>query len=920
MFGNRWRVLLSGLFALGIFGMIRPALAANCPDLSGADITISSNCDLPAGSYTYTGTLTIANGVTVNALSDAQSHIGVTITSDNIDIVGTITSNGNGWDGAPGSTPDNGAGSYGGTGAGEYWTPGATYGSITQPDALGSNAAAGGAIKLTANSTLTISGTVSSDGVFNWFHNGSGGSVWLQTSTLAGNGTVSARGSDGYVNGAGGGRVAVYYTTDSSTLLSGNKMTAGGGGGWYNAGAGTLYVKAASAANGDLIIDSVGAGGGVTTQVAQTSDSFDTMKVIRSGNFSIVSGSTLQVGQFTGGNGSGSVTIQSGGTLVSPASGISITGVTVTNNGSISNLTNLTVGSGATYVHGSLNTISATTVTVQSGGIVTHVANATTKTAIVSISATNIDIQSGGSIDVGGKGFQAGAGPGAGAQGAGPGGGYGGIGGSTGGGGTYGSETQPDDLGSGGGYNPGGGQVTLVASNALTVNGSIVADGSNANAYGSGSGGTVNVSTNVLTGNGTITAKGPNCAGGYGGGGGGGRIAIAVTTDQSSLVAGTNILVTGGQSCDGANGGVGTIYFPTPNPVPTLTSLSPTFAGAGGQSFVLTVYGTNFVSTSMVQWNQANLSTTFVSSTQMTAVVPQSNIAQPGTAYITVNSPSPGGGTTDPIAFPINAVPPVVVDTAITSETSNGSQETSLALVAGSTVNLYVHGGVTATNGCASLTYVSVKIHLSDVSADCSPDGNTCASGNASSFTACGQGGTTAQYEVVVPMQYYAEPTDTGSPNAGKQWLATVTVTDQSNNQGSLTDTGFQVQSLNAVDATASINYGALVFGTLSSKESVTFTNKGNRALDATVVSNGPMVCQSGSIPSENTHMSVNANAPYAQMSPVSASTPLSLGLNLAKRTTAGDPTSAAYAQLQMTSGGQNGTCSNILTFTTIVL
>src|SRR5437868_5971174 len=69
---------------------------------------------------------------------------------------------------------------------------------------------------------------------------------------------------------------------------------------------------------------------------------------------------------------------------------------------------------------------------------------------------------------------------------------------------------------------------------------------------------------------------------------------------------------------------------------PTISSLNPTCATAGGPGFSLTVNGTNFVSGSTVNWNGTALTTTFGSSTQLTATVSASLIATAGTASITV--------------------------------------------------------------------------------------------------------------------------------------------------------------------------------------------------------------------------------------------------------------------------------------------
>ena len=73
-------------------------------------------------------------------------------------------------------------------------------------------------------------------------------------------------------------------------------------------------------------------------------------------------------------------------------------------------------------------------------------------------------------------------------------------------------------------------------------------------------------------------------------------------------------------------------------PNPTLTSLSPTSAAAGGPAFTLTANGTNFVSNSTVLWNGAAQPTTFVSATQLTASIGADDIATPGSASVTVRN------------------------------------------------------------------------------------------------------------------------------------------------------------------------------------------------------------------------------------------------------------------------------------------
>ena len=87
------------------------------------------------------------------------------------------------------------------------------------------------------------------------------------------------------------------------------------------------------------------------------------------------------------------------------------------------------------------------------------------------------------------------------------------------------------------------------------------------------------------------------------------------------------------------------------NPLPAVSSLAPSSATAGGAAFTLTVNGSNFVSSSVVNWNSAALSTTYVSATQLKAAVPASDIANAGSAGVTVITPAPGGGTSASVSF-----------------------------------------------------------------------------------------------------------------------------------------------------------------------------------------------------------------------------------------------------------------------------
>jgi Ca2+-binding RTX toxin-like protein len=95
-------------------------------------------------------------------------------------------------------------------------------------------------------------------------------------------------------------------------------------------------------------------------------------------------------------------------------------------------------------------------------------------------------------------------------------------------------------------------------------------------------------------------------------------------------------------------------------PVPSIASINPTSAIAGAPSFSLTVNGVGFLSSSVVEFDGTALQTSTNSGTILTATVPASNINSNGTATITVFTPDPGGGTSTPVNFAIDAPVPTI--------------------------------------------------------------------------------------------------------------------------------------------------------------------------------------------------------------------------------------------------------------------
>lgn len=138
------------------------------------------------------------------------------------------------------------------------------------------------------------------------------------------------------------------------------------------------------------------------------------------------------------------------------------------------------------------------------------------------------------------------------------------------------------------------------------------------------------------------------------------------------------------------------------NLVSVLASLSPASTIPEGSSFTLTVNGSSFVNGSKVQWNGTALSTTYVSATQLQALIPDSDILI-GKASVTVFNPAPGGGTSSALTFTVDYPVPVLMS-LLPASVKAGSSSFTL------TVNgfNYVGGATVQCNGTAlPTTYVS---------------------------------------------------------------------------------------------------------------------------------------------------------------------------------------------------------------------
>ena len=146
-----------------------------------------------------------------------------------------------------------------------------------------------------------------------------------------------------------------------------------------------------------------------------------------------------------------------------------------------------------------------------------------------------------------------------------------------------------------------------------------------------------------------------------------------------------------------------------PNPVPAVTSLSPSHTPAGGAAFTLTVNGTGFARASMVRWNGADRPTTYVSATQLRAAIGAADVAAVGAAAVSVFSPAPGGGTSDAASFAVDPPPSL----AVSATTASGNTPVTATIydgLGGSTDWLALAATSAANTSYLQWTYVGAGV------------------------------------------------------------------------------------------------------------------------------------------------------------------------------------------------------------------
>lgn len=267
---------------------------------------------------------------------------------------------------------------------------------------------------------------------------------------------------------------------------------------------------------------------------------------------------------------------------------------------------------------------------------------------------------------------------------------------------------------------------------------------------------------------------------------------------------------------------------------------------------------------------------------------------------------------------------------SVSSVNINGS--TAIILTENTTTDITTTVTVTDANGCSTISAVTLDLYRSGVTASGCDTGGEADANNCYPVTICtivgsgntctGSGDTSADYECVTSLQFYTDATDSGT-YAAQTWEATVTGDD-----GTATATGTDIEEVNtllALDVTASVAYGSVSAGTNTgvTNQTATITNTGNAAEDTEISGAGTAMCtdyptcSGGQVDHTNQKYGFS-DAIYGSLTYALSGTPTSRETVLAKPTSGAAVSDETYWGIAIDSGQAVGSYAGVNTFTAV--
>jgi trimeric autotransporter adhesin len=149
--------------------------------------------------------------------------------------------------------------------------------------------------------------------------------------------------------------------------------------------------------------------------------------------------------------------------------------------------------------------------------------------------------------------------------------------------------------------------------------------------------------------------------------------------------------------------------------IPSVTSISPTSVTAGSAALTLTVNGSGFESSSVVEVGATAEATTYVSATQLTATVPAGQIANGALLPVTVADGTESSSGT-PVDLVVNNPAPTIVSISPTSEAAGTSSAVVAVTGTGFVPSTVIDAnGASRTTTFTSATQVGVTLTTADL-------------------------------------------------------------------------------------------------------------------------------------------------------------------------------------------------------------
>jgi hypothetical protein len=134
-----------------------------------------------------------------------------------------------------------------------------------------------------------------------------------------------------------------------------------------------------------------------------------------------------------------------------------------------------------------------------------------------------------------------------------------------------------------------------------------------------------------------------------------GQIEMSITAADVAVADSSAQVTVANPLPGGTSNALTLVVNPIANGAPTITGFNPPSATAGTMGpFAVSVAGTGFVQTSVVNWNGSPRATTFVSSSQLMVNFTTQDLATAGSGSVSVSNPAPGGGVSPSKNFPVN--------------------------------------------------------------------------------------------------------------------------------------------------------------------------------------------------------------------------------------------------------------------------